>query len=797
MFALYIRISTRTRYKLVTKFVLGFYQSDSASARLSLIMDTSAAGNESQFQRRQSTIAFEQRPVDDPPNPDISKSADPEDGDYGNEECARKAAEMQALRYNPLEGPNIRLITIDPAIQDGKLELTMEQVPLTDGLDFHVLSYVWGDPTNKKTIIVNGQQLDVTQNLYDFLETARQNDTNFLSYHEHVNYRTLYTTEIVQAVAGSSGGKVSGPASKPMQFWVDAICINQNDMSERNEQVPRMGDIYSMASRVWIWIGLPSNIFSEDSDLRELKRALNYSVQDSFKQPTSHDTIRPPDTPLIEQFAEYQRQMILENTLARLRAMGFVLEPGPTIDMMHQQYAQFSSQISSQHTHTFFNKFLQQLASLLTQPYFQRVWIIQEYVLNPREPIALLGHFVLDLQHVLAAVLRLSREVHSMNEHSKALTFAAVSQTNNLMALHQARMQWHGFPRDHKPKGSLTLLSPGERLSHLLQNFSNRRCTNPVDQFYGILGLFSQHDLPRSLLPNYSLPVEQVSQAYTRYIIESTGNLEIIESSKGHESADCPSWVGHAESLTSRFVTQTTVSRGKRTYSFSDDGRRLTLQGTFIGKVLKCSCTDCPGERTGEHLKYLDDTLFEKATQITGKPKSEIFKSWLNAQLDVHTMLPSSFRNFDSMQDILQRYREVCEGIPLEALDGLNRGSITQKHIIFKTPCRDPEFLYAVFRLADPRFCVLSTGDILMCLLKHTDTNVMSRTHGEDDCAWALKGLHLPAIIRPKDEAYEYCGPLLSCHTMLKDAKAKREKHDLFLDDEFFEVRKVQPVTLI
>jgi hypothetical protein len=106
----------------------------------------------------------------------------------------------------------------------------------------------------------------------------------------------------------------------------------------------------------------------------------------------------------------------------------------------------------------------------------------------------------------------------------------------------------------------------------------------------------------------------------------------------------------------------------------------------------------------GKHLESLDDELFEKASQITGKPKSEIFKSWLNMQLDVQNMLPSYFRNFDSIGDILQRYQEVCEGIPPEALEGLNRSSITEKHILFKTLCRYPEFLYVIFCLVDPRF---------------------------------------------------------------------------------------------
>lgn len=38
-------------------------------------------------------------------------------------------------------------------------------------------------------------------------------------------------------------------------LWVDAICINQADIEERNAQVKRMGSIYTLAERVVIWLG--------------------------------------------------------------------------------------------------------------------------------------------------------------------------------------------------------------------------------------------------------------------------------------------------------------------------------------------------------------------------------------------------------------------------------------------------------------------------------------------------------------------------------------------------------------
>ncbi|KAG8157264.1 hypothetical protein KVR01_012972 [Diaporthe batatas] len=43
--------------------------------------------------------------------------------------------------------------------------------------------------------------------------------------------------------------------SEPRTMWIDAICINQNDTNERNNQVKRMGDIYHFAQRVVAWLG--------------------------------------------------------------------------------------------------------------------------------------------------------------------------------------------------------------------------------------------------------------------------------------------------------------------------------------------------------------------------------------------------------------------------------------------------------------------------------------------------------------------------------------------------------------
>ncbi|GKU06232.1 unnamed protein product [Fusarium langsethiae] len=42
---------------------------------------------------------------------------------------------------------------------------------------------------------------------------------------------------------------------KPRTMWIDALCINQSDIEERNHEVKRMGDIFRLATRVVAWIG--------------------------------------------------------------------------------------------------------------------------------------------------------------------------------------------------------------------------------------------------------------------------------------------------------------------------------------------------------------------------------------------------------------------------------------------------------------------------------------------------------------------------------------------------------------
>lgn len=93
------------------------------------------------------------------------------------------------------------------------------RLPLKSAGRFAALSYRW-EGSLENTIDVNGAELAVTENLFSALKALR----------------------------AQSGGL-------PTPIWVDSICINQMDVAERSQQVPLMGQIYSEASPVRVWLG--------------------------------------------------------------------------------------------------------------------------------------------------------------------------------------------------------------------------------------------------------------------------------------------------------------------------------------------------------------------------------------------------------------------------------------------------------------------------------------------------------------------------------------------------------------
>ncbi|MCJ1333811.1 hypothetical protein MMC10_010511 [Thelotrema lepadinum] len=92
----------------------------------------------------------------------------------------------------------------------------------TPGPKYNALSYHWGSSERSGHIILNGHHFAVTKNLEAALRQFRQIDAN---------------------------------VAPQTRWWIDAICINQADIFERNSQVMLMRRIFKRAAAVSIWLG--------------------------------------------------------------------------------------------------------------------------------------------------------------------------------------------------------------------------------------------------------------------------------------------------------------------------------------------------------------------------------------------------------------------------------------------------------------------------------------------------------------------------------------------------------------
>jgi hypothetical protein len=150
--------------------------------------------------------------------------------------------------YVPIsyDGLSIRLLTLLPGAFSSRVLVKLHELPFpappdNPKISYEALSYVWGTMDNVKQIYVEDEGagtcyvLRVTPNLEQALRYLRFED-------------------------------------KPRVLWVDAACVDQNNVVDRSYHVGRMAHIYPSATRVIIWLGPESNDSGVAIDLfRQLK----------------------------------------------------------------------------------------------------------------------------------------------------------------------------------------------------------------------------------------------------------------------------------------------------------------------------------------------------------------------------------------------------------------------------------------------------------------------------------------------------------------------------------------------
>jgi hypothetical protein len=119
----------------------------------------------------------------------------------------------------------------------GKLIVcSLDSAPTYDSI-----SYCWGSSIMDHGIFIDGRYLSVTKNAYEVLHA-----------------RSSYFQERI--------------------LWIDAICIDQTNDSEKSSQIPLMRKIYSRSARTIVWLGFPPDNFFSVYLLKKLDLAKQWNM---------------------------------------------------------------------------------------------------------------------------------------------------------------------------------------------------------------------------------------------------------------------------------------------------------------------------------------------------------------------------------------------------------------------------------------------------------------------------------------------------------------------------------------
>lgn len=146
--------------------------------------------------------------------------------------CSSSSFPTMSSTTHPLRGPSAvykslplrrdrlstRVLALLPGKKGDQVRCTLKTTVINASTEYEALSYTWGTSPRRRDILVNGRHFAVTENLEEALGALRL-------------------------------------PRRVRWIWADAICINQEDLVERAEQVREMGSIFRNASRVLIWLG--------------------------------------------------------------------------------------------------------------------------------------------------------------------------------------------------------------------------------------------------------------------------------------------------------------------------------------------------------------------------------------------------------------------------------------------------------------------------------------------------------------------------------------------------------------
>lgn len=434
---------------------------------------------------------------------------------------------VDIYKYSTLkERHDIRFVDLAPGFPDDALKCSITTSSLIDAPPYEALSYTWGDDVQPHRILIEKCWLPIRSNLNSALKRLRDE-------------------------------------TKSRRVWVDALCINQLDTKEREEQVRHMHSIFKHASMVVVYLGEET----EESELiPELFRAYGY-----------------------------------------MRRLTKLLFPE-----RYDEVPELGSKVDTKSIHTGSPSWSSARA-FFGRPWIRRTWIVQE-VLAANHLTFICGNWKLSEDIVREAVVGFIEfppvELfgRSLPDISMEQRVEGLNQFFSLLATVQ-----------DKPNRS------DKDLINLLFLVFETKCQDPRDLYYALLGL-SNESTELALLPSYSEPWQHTYRRYAKYFVKQGHGLRILNMSSSDSSShhknngSLPSWVpdlsfeGRLPLLLVRHdgIENTreyaAASLANPIFKFLDDKRVLITGGILLDRI----------ERLGPHKVEKDKQHTENPHSLRG-----------------------------------------------------------------------------------------------------------------------------------------------------------------------------------
>lgn len=344
----------------------------------------------------------------------------------------------------------IRLFRLLPDLDKrNRIQCELRVTNLDSKPEYRAVSYEWGSPGELREISVNGSAFDIRINLWQFLDTLRIHSEN-----------------------------------NDLPLWIDQITIDQGNDEERNHQVQLMGDIYSSAKDVIVWLGWSKlSVARIWSRMRPLNGCPNRC---RFRRPRHVDWC----------------------TSCRVTISS-------SLESREHEVAGSQSQHLTAKESTLVSSSIPVSGNIGSMTYWSRLWIVQE-ILLAQDVLFLLNEEFISLSNLRTYVSWFEDQGSTTvrRSHVQILLDQASLNKSNLRIPNDPGCTLEGIIREIKP--------------HLLH------CADPRDRVYGVLGLVHQSE---RMAVDYTLsPEETYGALLDRIVLCLTPSSDLKDSGSSRDS---------------------------------------------------------------------------------------------------------------------------------------------------------------------------------------------------------------------------------------------------------------------